>query len=165
MDSPRGPDLLPALLALLAERGLPVEHRRHAAAEGTEHIARLRGEPVSTGVKCLLMKAGGDWTLVALRAHRSLDNRALRGGLGVSKLRFARPEELAELTGLSPGEVPPLGEPLLPFPLVADEGIWSEDRLAFTCGSRTDSLYMTVSDWAELARPRRLAIARSAPGR
>lgn len=162
MQPPRGPDLLPALLALAEARGLPVEHLRHEAATSTEHIARLRGEPVSTGVKCLLMKAGRAWTLVALRAHLDLDNRALRHALGVSKLRFARREELRELTGLAPGEVPPLGEPLLPFPLVADDSVWEEARLAFTCGTRTDSLGMAVADWERLARPRRLPIARSA---
>ena len=156
---------LQRLLALLDATGLPYLHTRHPPATGSAHIAQLRGAERSLGVKSMLVKADKTFLLACLRTNRELDNRALRRGLGVSKLRFARREELAELTGgLVPGQVPPVGEPLLPLPLVADESVWGQARMAFTCGTHTDSIELDVGDWARLANPRRLGFSRPMAG-
>jgi Ala-tRNA(Pro) deacylase len=60
------------------------------------------------------------------------------------------------MTGLVPGNVPPFGEPILPFPLHADESVFENDRIAFNAGTMNDSIIMSVADWERIARPRRL---------
>ncbi len=154
--------LLAATLALLEREGLPYERRRHPAGASTEELARLRGLPVSAGVKALLMKIRGELTLIALRSDRRTDNRTVRRALSSQKLRFARPEEL-EQYGLVPGRIPPIGPPLLPFRLVADRGVLEQDLVAFTAGTNTDSLLMPTRDWLSLARPELFDLAQPRP--
>ena len=50
-----------------------------------------------------------------------------------------------------------------PFPLHADESIFENERIAFNAGSLTDSIIMTVADWADVAQPRRLRFSTPAP--
>jgi Ala-tRNA(Pro) deacylase len=115
---------------------------------------------VAIGGKALLMKVGGEHVLFVISAAQRVDSAAIRRQLGVKKLRFASAEELHELTGLVPGAVPPFGEPVLPFPLCADESVFENDRIAFNAGSLTDSIILSVADWERIARPRRLRFSR-----
>ena len=73
---------------------------------------------------------------------------------------FATANELRERTGLVSGDVPPFGEPILPFQLYADESVFENERIAFNAGSLTDSIVMQVADWERVARPTRLRFSR-----
>ena len=108
----------------------------------------------------LLMKAGKRHALFVICAARRVDSTAIRRQLGVSKLRFVSADELHELTGLVPGEVPPFGEPILPFPLYADESVFENDRIAFNAGTLTDSIIMSVLDWETVANPHRIRFSK-----
>jgi prolyl-tRNA editing enzyme YbaK/EbsC (Cys-tRNA(Pro) deacylase) len=152
--------LLDAVRVLLDTRGVEVQQVHHPPTRTSEESARARGVPLAIGGKALLMKAGGQLALFVISAARRLDSAALRRELGVSKLRFASPEELHELTGLVPGSVPPFGEPVLPFPLYADESVFENDRIAFNAGTLTDSIILSVADWERVARPRRLRFSK-----
>ena len=139
------PEILAAVLALLRQEAVPFEHLRHAEASSTEALAAARGLPIRCGVKALVMKIRGELTVVALRADQAMSLRS-------QKLRFARREEL-EALGLRPGQVPPLGRPVLPLRLVADEGVLAGERVAFTAGTWTDSLVLETEDWVRVASP------------
>ncbi len=145
---------LDSVLMLLEGAGVQYRHIRHPPARDAGALAAARGLPISAGVKALVLRARGRYAVLALRADRRADNRLLRRALGAQKLRFARLEELAAL-GLAPGQVPPLGEPVLPARLLADEGIWGGEVVAFTAGTHTDSLVLATADWARLAAPER----------
>ena len=82
--------------------------------------------------------------------------RKLARELQISKLRFASREELAELTGLVPGCVPPFGRPILPFLLYVDAAIRENDRIAFNAGSLTDSMILPMDDYLRLAQPEKV---------
>ena len=127
-----------------------VHHERTFTSEGS---AAARGESIRIGGKALLLKVGDEFKLFVLSAALKLDSKALRKHLGVRASRFANKEELAELTGLVPGSVPPFGKPLLPFTLYADESIVSNDRIAFNAGSSTDSVIMLTDVYVGLAHP------------
>jgi prolyl-tRNA editing enzyme YbaK/EbsC (Cys-tRNA(Pro) deacylase) len=92
-----------------------------------------------------------------ISAARRIDSGAIRRHLGARKMRFATADELKERTGLLSGDVPPFGEPILPFPLYADESVFANDRIAFNAGSLTDSIIMQVADWERVAKPQRFA--------
>lgn len=151
------PELRDAILALLDAAGVPYERRHHPPIRSSRHAAELRGESLELGGKTLLFKTPAGFHLVAVSAARRLDNRAVRHLLGSSKLRFATRDELAELTGLVPGALPPFGEPVLPLPLVADQGLLDQPDIAFTPGLLTESILMRSADWRDLARPSHVA--------
>ena len=152
--------MLDTIRDLLTRQGADFREIHHQPTRTSEESARARGEPVAIGGKALLMKVGGEHALFVISAAQKVDSAAIRRGLGVKKLRFASAEELHELTGLAPGSVPPLGEPVLPFPLHADESVFENDRIAFNAGSLTDSIIMSVADWERIAKPRRLRFSR-----
>jgi prolyl-tRNA editing enzyme YbaK/EbsC (Cys-tRNA(Pro) deacylase) len=156
--------VLETIRDLLTRQGADFREIHHQPTRTSEESARARGEPVAIGGKALLMKVGGEHALFVMSAAQRVDSAALRRGLGVKKLRFASAEELHELTGLAPGSVPPFGEPVLPFPLYADESVFENDRIAFNAGSLTDSIILSVTDWERIARPRRLRFSRQESG-
>lgn len=145
--------VLDAIRQLLDREGVVYRTVHHEATYTSEESARARGEDVRIGGKALLVKTGEVFRLFVLSAARKLDSDALRAKFGVRKSRFATREELAELTGLVPGSVPPFGSPILPFELFVDESIPANDKIAFNAGSLTDSLILGTTDYLRVARP------------
>ncbi|HUG91123.1 MAG TPA: YbaK/EbsC family protein [Planctomycetaceae bacterium] len=150
------PGVLPQIRDLLAAHGASFREVHHEPTRTSEDSARARGEDLRTGGKALLMKGDGEYRLFVLPADRKVDSSAIRRELGLRKLRFATPAELAELTGLVPGSVPPFGRPVLPFELFVDSGIPGNERIAFNAGSLTDSIILATADYLRVARPVRI---------
>ncbi len=155
--------VLDSIRELLEREGIQFRELHHAPTRTSEESAKARGEPLEIGGKALLMKAGDDYALFVISAARRIDSGAIRRHLSTRKLRFATADELKEQTGLLSGDVPPFGEPILPFPLYADESVFENDRIAFNAGSLTDSIIMQVTDWERVVRPQRFRFTR-APG-
>jgi Ala-tRNA(Pro) deacylase len=145
--------LLDQIRAWLAAEGVSFREVRHEPTRTSEDSARARGEELRVGGKALLIKVDDIFRLFVLSADRKLDSAAVKGYFTAKKTRFATPEELAELTGLVPGSVPPFGQPMLPFPLYVDPSVFENERIAFNAGSLTDSIVMQVSDYRRLAAP------------
>ncbi len=145
--------VLQSIRNMLDERGAAYREVRHQPTFTSEQSAAARGESIHIGGKALLLKVGDEFLLFILSAARKLDSKAIRKHLAVRTSRFASKEELAELTGLVPGSVPPFGEPILPFKLYVDESIASNERIAFNAGSLTDSIIMSTEDYLALAQP------------
>jgi len=139
--------------AWLAAEGVSSREVQHEPTRTSEDSARARGEDLRVGGKALLIKVDEVYRLFVLSADRKLDSGAIKRHFGARKTRFATPEELARLTGLAPGSVPPFGPPILPFPLYVDPSVFANERIAFNAGSLTDSIVMPASDYRRLAAP------------
>ena len=146
----------------LTAEGVNFRLVHHEPTRTSEESARARGEELRVGGKALVMLCAGAPALFVLPADRKVDSGAVRRELNVTKLRFATPEELAQLTGLVPGSVPPFGAPILQFKLYLDDSIAENDRIAFNAGSLTDSMIVSMSDYLRLACPEKV-FAFSAP--
>lgn len=145
--------------AWLAAEGVPFREVQHEPTRTSEDSARARGEELRVGGKALLLKVDDVYRLFVLSADRKLDSAAIKRHFGARKTRFATPEELAELTGLVPGSVPPFGQPVLPFPLYSDPSVFENERIAFNAGSLTNSIVMSAADYRRLAAPEVFAFA------
>lgn len=146
-------DVLTRIRNWLAAEKVSVREVHHEPTLTSEDSARARGEELRVGGKALLMRADADFALFVLPADRKVDSGAIRRTLGVGKLRFATRDELLELTGLTPGSVPPFGRPVLPFPLYVDAAIGRNERIAFNAGSLTDSMVIPIDDYLRVAGP------------
>ncbi len=145
--------VLERIRAYLDQAGVEYRELHHEPTRTSEDSARVRGEELRVGGKALLMKVGGEFKLFVVSAALRMDSQAIRSRFGTRKTRFARTEELLELTGLVPGAVPPFGKPILPFDLYVDESITQNDRIAFNAGSLTDSMFLRMEDYLAVARP------------
>lgn len=146
-------EVLQSIRNMLDERGVAYREVHHEQTFTSEQSAAARGESIRIGGKALLLKIGDEFKIFVISAALKLDSKAIRKHLGVRASRFANKEELAELTGLVPGSVPPFGEPILPFKLYVDESITRNERIAFNAGSLTDSIVMSTEDYVALAQP------------
>ncbi len=154
--------VLEAIRRLLAEHGVAFQEKQHPPTFTSEASAAARDEPLGVGAKALLLKTDGSFRLFVLCADRKLDSAAVKRQFGAKKIRFATAEELQELTGLTPGAVPPFGPPILPFEVFADTEIGVRyDRVAFNAGSLTDSIILAAADWEKVAKSERFAFAKS----
>src|SRR5438128_1618007 len=97
------------LEAWLRQQGVAFTVLRHEPVFTSEQAAAVRGTPLASGAKALVLKAGDSFLLAVLPADRKLDSKKARDGLGVKGMRFATKEEVEQLTGLQPGSIPPFG--------------------------------------------------------
>lgn len=148
-----GDDVLAAIRDRLAAAGAEVEELRHPPVTTAGEAAEVRGTPLAMGAKTIVLKIDDRFALFALSAAARIRTRHLRRGLGMRRARFADADELARLTGLRPGAVPPFGEPVLPLPLHADAALAERERIAFTPGVRDRSMIVAAEDWLRVAEP------------
>jgi len=147
------------LVRYLTESGVSFRQLHHEPTPTSADAARVRGEPIGSGAKALLLKADGKFHLFVLPGDRRLDSASVKRQLGLDRLRFASKEELLAVTGLVPGAVPAFGRPILPFGLTADVTVGQTyPTVAFNAGSLTDSIIMSATDWDRVAKPVRLPI-------
>ncbi len=146
-------DVLERIRELLNVAGIEFREVQHEPTRTSEESARARGEELKVGGKALVLKVDETFRLFVLSAARKLDSRAIKYYFGAPRQRFATSEELREMTGLTPGAVPPFGRPVLPFDLSVDSSILENQRIAFNAGSLTTSIIMSVKDYVRVAQP------------
>ena len=143
--------VLVSVRKFLRENQVSFREIHHQPTITSEESALARGEDVRIGGKAILMKVGDEFKVFVLSASLKVDSKAIRKKFGVKKIRFANKEELAGLTGLVPGCVPPFGRPILDFDLYIDQSIALNEKIAFNAGSLTDSIVMSVEDYLRVA--------------
>lgn len=94
---------------LLKQYGVSFRVLRHEPVYTSEEAARVRGTPLATGAKALIVKGEEGFVMFVVPAGRKLDSHAVRRAKGWKKMRFATREEVLELTGLTPGSIPLFG--------------------------------------------------------
>jgi len=112
----------------------------------------VRGTPLASGAKALICKADEQFVLFVMPADRRLDSREVRKQFGLRGLRFATREEVAALTGLEPGAIPPFGQ-LFNLPTYCDERLRMQPRINFNAGDHAISASVATSDYLAVERP------------
>ena len=125
---------------------------QHEPVYTSTQAADVRGTPLHSGAKALVMKVGKAFMLIVMPADLALDSLALRKAFHVRRLRFATKEEVAEITGLTPGSIPPFGS-LFGLPTICDERLSENEAINFNAGSHTNSIQMTYADYIAYESP------------
>jgi prolyl-tRNA editing enzyme YbaK/EbsC (Cys-tRNA(Pro) deacylase) len=146
--------VLDRIRVFLDDSAVPYREAHHGPTRTSEEAAEARGESIRIGGKAIVAKVDKSFSLFVLSAALALNSRAICRHLKAQRFRFARREELMELTGLVPGCVPPFGRPILDLDLYVDRSIMENDRIAFNAGSLTDSVIMDRGDYVRIARPK-----------
>ena len=143
-------DLGERLTQWLREADVEFEIIEHAPVYTSEEAARVRGTRLEQGAKALVVRAEDRFVHCVLPAHLKADNAALRAIVGTRKLRFATRDELHRLTGCEPGAVPPFGN-LFGLPVLLDEALCLNERVAFNAGSHSRSMTMRCADLVRIS--------------
>ena len=158
---PEVPDVFERLHALLTASNIPFTHTSHRAVFTSQEAAEVRGCPLNSGAKALVIKAGDAFFMIVLPADLALDSGATRRLLGSKQIRFASREEVLSITGLTPGSIPPFGS-LFGLSTVCDERLAANEFINFNAGRHTDSFQMKYEDWLRHEAPRLARVGRSA---
>jgi len=138
-------ELVRRLVALLDAEGVEYRVSHHASVTTSEEAAQVRGTELRSGAKAMLVKGRAGFVLVVLAADRRVDWKLLDPLVGGKGARFATDQELAEVTGLTKGAVPPIGA-LFGLRTIYDRSLLDVELVNFNAGSRSDSVEMTRAD-------------------
>lgn len=140
------------LIALLAQHGASFRELRHPAVFTSAQAAEVRGTTLASGAKALLCKADEAFCLFVLPADRRLESRLVRKHHRLQSLRFASAEEVLQITGLTPGAIPPFGS-LFGVPTFCDLGLNEQESINFNAGDHCRSISLRTQDYLRIERP------------
>ena len=138
--------------SLLKQHGITFQVLRHEPVYTSEEAARVRGTPLASGAKALIVKGEDGFVMFVVPADRKLDSHAVRRAKGWKKMRFATREEVLELTGLTPGSIPPFGS-LFGLPTHCDQRLGENEVINFNAGDHGISVSMRYADYVQVEGP------------
>ena len=156
--------LTSTIRAMLEERGIWFETFEHEPVKTSEEAAKVRpGYSLHQGAKAIILRVKQGQTksfhMAVFPADKRFDNDKLKSALGAKDIRFAAPEEIAELTsGVETGAIPPFGH-CFNLPVLADRGLFDNERIVFNAGDRRFSIAMKSADYLAIEQPAIVDIA------
>jgi Ala-tRNA(Pro) deacylase len=146
------PTVFDRVESLLKQHGVAFQVLRHEPVYTSEEAARVRGTPLASGAKALIVKGEEGFVMFVVPADRKLDSRAVRRAKNWRKLRFATREEVQALTGLTPGSIPPFGS-LFGLPTLCDERLGENETINFNAGDHSISVSMRYAGYLAVEKP------------
>jgi len=137
---------------LLADRGIRYEVMHHEPVYTSQQAAAVRGTALASGAKALVVKGDDQFVMIVLPADRKLASRFVRQTCGWRKLRFATRDEVAQLTGLEPGAIPPFGS-LFALATFCDTALGGNPQINFNAGDHCISVSMAYADYLAVEKP------------
>ncbi|MDQ6985635.1 MAG: amino acid--tRNA ligase-related protein [Candidatus Dojkabacteria bacterium] len=146
-----GKDMVKAIKSLLDAKEFQYEYSVHEETPTSEDSARVRGTKESEEVKAIILKGKKSEKnyIVNIPGNMRIDFKAVEEIVG-EKVEMEKPEVIKERYGLIIGGVPPFGN-LLDIPNYFDEKVTVEERSAFNCGLRTESIVMKSNQLIDAA--------------
>ncbi len=148
------------IVNLLEQNGLWFESFEHEPVTTSEEAAKVREGKysLSQGAKALILRvkesSGKRFVMVVLPGDQKFSGNRLKKILNSKDIRFATVEEINKLTnGIVVGGVPPFGN-LFELEVIADIGLFKNDKIVFNAGDRRFSVAMKATDYKKLVNPR-----------
>ena len=136
----------------LRSSGIAFTFLFHEPVYTSEQAAAVRGVPLASGAKALVLKTDDKFVMVVVPADRKLDSKKARTALGSRSLRLATREEVEQITGLQPGSIPPFGS-LFGLPTWCDPALGESASINFNAGDHAISVQMAYTDYTALEQP------------
>ena len=124
-------------------------------AKTSEEVAKIRGTPLETGAKAMIIKIDDGFIEVVIPADKKFASRPAKKFLKTDCLRFGTKEELFSLTHCIQGSVPPFGS-LFGLQTYIDEKLMDKskyDFISFNAGLRTKSFQIKKDDYLKIEKP------------
>ncbi len=148
-----GTDLKDEIIKRLTAAGMQFMKLEHEATLTSEQSAQVRGTELKEGVKAMILrnKKTSENIMVCLPADQRLDFKQLEE-LSGHKYELENKEVIKTKFGLDVGAVPPFGN-LLGLKTFFAKAIADNQRVAFNCGTVTDSIVMGSADLIKIIEP------------
>ena len=140
----------------LLSRGVNIEELHHESVGDPVAYSHKIGTRLEQQAKALLLrckKKGGEkiFVVVSVPANKKVDFNVVSKQLGenINSIRVAEKEQMYELTGCEPGELPPIGK-MWNIKLLFDRELFKEPRIYFNAGSLEYSIIANPYDIAKI---------------
>ena len=145
------------LIRILEEKGIEYKRFEHEPVKTSEEAARIRGVPLDSGVKAMLLKTReGKFIMVLLPADKKIDFKKIEQLEGTKNLEFASPEEVQQETGCEIGGVPPFGHIKRGQPYqiktYMNKDVLEKNLVNFNAGDRSVSVTMKAKDLTKVVQ-------------
>jgi len=138
----------------LEESKTPYIHCTHRLAYTAQEVAAAQHVPGREMAKTIVLRADGQFLLVALPAIMKIDMKALRDELPFKQVELATEKEFASLFPDSEiGAMVPLGN-LYNLPVYVDKTLSADEEIVFNAGTHVDTIRMKYKDFERLVQPR-----------
>jgi Cys-tRNA(Pro) deacylase len=135
----------PALDAL-AGSDLRFEVKRTERARSAQESASVQDIDLDQLLRTIVIRRGeNDYVFVLVPGGRQIDWPKLRAHLATRRISLPDRDEAREATGYERGTITPFGSSTA-WPVVADAGIRSVDRVAIGAGAHGASLHVAAED-------------------
>lgn len=129
------------VLSVLENEGVEYDRSRHEPVYTSEEAAEVRGVPLDTGVKAMVLENQScELVLGLVPADQRVDLDKVEEAEG-SEVALADPEKVLKVTGSEIGSVPPFGHDK-PLKTYLDPEILEKNRVNFNAGKHEVSLDM-----------------------
>jgi len=127
----------------------------HAPAKTSEEVAKLRGTPLETGAKSMIIKIDDGFIEIVIPANKKFLSKPAKKYFNTNCLRFAYKNELDNLTHCLQGAVPPFGS-LFGLKTYVDKSLFDNenyDYISFNGGLRGKSFQIKKEDYKKIENP------------
>lgn len=143
----------------LEDHDMWFEYFEHAPVITSEEAETVRPSyTLAQGTKALIVRVkirggGKKFVMIVVSGDRQFDVKKVKKVLCASDIRFAREDEVAQITeGVRIGGIPPFGN-LFGLEVFADEHIFDNEVIIFSAGDRTVSIAMKSKDYKIVVNP------------
>lgn len=145
---------------ILKDHDVWFETFEHEPVRTSEEAAGVRhGYGLSQGAKALIVRvipvSGEERRLMlVVPGDKRFSGSKVKKLLDARDVRFASPEEIAEVTGgVQVGGVPPFGN-LFGLEVIVDPSLLANEKIIFNAGDRSFSIAMKSEDYKKVVNPR-----------
>ena len=137
---------------LLDSKNTKYKFFEHAPTPTSEIAAKIRGVPLETGAKAMILRSKGNFFMCVLRANNKIDFKKMKVILNTNSVSFATADEVKNVAHCIPGAVPPFGN-IFNMPVYCDKKLFNNEIINFNAGLQTASIQMKVEDWKSIVNP------------
>ena len=124
----------------------------HEPVHTSEEAANIRGVPLATGAKALVLRSEGKFLMVVIAGDKKIDLKKVKKVIDSNRLSLATPEEALQVTHCVIGSIPPFGN-LFGIPVYVDKSLLNNPIINFSAGRHDTSIAMSSADYQKAVQP------------
>lgn len=134
------------VIRIVEEKRIAYRLFEHEPVYTSEQAAQVRGVPLKSGVKAMILKtAERAYVLVLLPANRKVDLQKIRQLEHSTKVSLASPADVLTIAGCEIGSVPLFGHKT-PLKTYINPEIFDNETVNFNIGSHSRSIQLKAND-------------------
>lgn len=145
-------NVLDEIRKLLDGKNIPYKCWTHAPVHTSEEAANVRGVPLASGAKALILRSEGKFLMVVIAGDQKVDMKKVKKVINSSRLSLATPEEALQVTHCVIGSIPPFGN-LFGIPVYCDNSLLKNPVINFNAGRHDTSIAMAAEDYKTAVQP------------